>query len=47
MSHTWELGLRGKMIGNSNQRLEWSAGLFHALNSDDIITIADQISGRG
>lgn len=47
VSHTWELGLRGKMIGNSNQRLEWSAGLFHALNSDDIITIADQISGRG
>jgi iron complex outermembrane recepter protein len=47
VSHTWELGLRGKMAGNSNQRLEWSAGLFRALNSDDIITIADEISGRG
>jgi len=47
VSHTWELGLRGKMAGASNQRLEWSAGLFHALNNNDIITIADQISGRG
>jgi len=47
VSHTWELGLRGRLAGSENQRLEWTAGLFRALNSDDIITIADQISGRG
>ena len=47
VSHTWELGLRGKLAGHSNQRLEWSAGLFRALNTDDIITVADEVSGRG
>ena len=47
VSHTWELGLRGQLAGYNNQRLEWSAGLFHALNTNDIITIADQVSGRG
>ena len=47
VSHTWELGLRGKLASYESQRLEWSAGLFRALNSDDIITVADQISGRG
>jgi outer membrane receptor protein involved in Fe transport len=47
VSHTWELGLRGRMQGYSNERFEWSAGLFRALNSDDIYQIADEISGRG
>ncbi len=47
VSHTWELGLRGRMQGVSNERFEWSAGLFRALNSDDIYQIADEISGRG
>ncbi len=47
VSHTWELGLRGKMQSSARQRLEWTAGLFHALSSDDIIVVADQISGRG
>jgi outer membrane receptor protein involved in Fe transport len=47
VSHTWELGLRGKMVGVSSERFEWSAGLFRALNTDDIYQIADQISGRG
>ncbi len=47
VSHTWELGLRGRMQGYNNERFEWSAGLFRALNSDDIYQIADEISGRG
>ncbi len=47
VSHTYELGLRGKEVGYEGQRFEWSAGLFHALNSDDIITVAAPISGRG
>jgi iron complex outermembrane receptor protein len=47
VSHTWELGLRGQMQGYSKERFEWSAGLFRALNTDDIYQIADEISGRG
>ncbi len=47
VSRTYELGLRGKMQSSARERLEWTAGLFHALSSDDIIVIADQISGRG
>ncbi len=47
VSHTWELGLRGRMLGYNNERFEWTAGLFRALNSDDIYQIADEISGRG
>ena len=47
VSHTWELGLRGKEVGYEGQQFQWSAGLFRALNSDDIITVAAPISGRG
>ncbi len=47
VSHTWELGLRGKMEGYSNERFEWTAGLFHALNTNDIYTVAAPITGRG
>jgi outer membrane receptor protein involved in Fe transport len=47
VSHTWELGLRGQMQGYARQRFEWSAGLFRALNTNDIYQIADEISGRG
>jgi iron complex outermembrane recepter protein len=47
VSRTYELGLRGKMESAARQRLEWTAGLFHALSSNDIILVADQISGRG
>jgi len=47
VSHTYEFGFRGVMASHAKQRLEWTAGLFHALSSDDIIVIADQISGRG
>jgi outer membrane receptor protein involved in Fe transport len=47
VSHTFELGFRGKMEGTSNNRFEWSAGLFRALNTNDIYQIAAPISGRG
>ena len=47
VSHTWELGLRGKMDGYSRERFEWSAGLFRALNTNDIYTVAAPITGRG
>jgi hypothetical protein len=47
VSHTWELGLRGKMEGHNNERFEWTAGLFRALNTNDIYTVAAPITGRG
>ena len=47
VSHTWELGLRGNMQGHTNERFEWSAGLFRALNTNDIYTVAAPITGRG
>lgn len=48
VSQTFELGLRGKMASWGNtQNLEWTAGLFHALNNDDIIAVASPTSGRG
>jgi outer membrane receptor protein involved in Fe transport len=47
VSHTWELGLRGKMQGYSNERFEWTAGLFRALNTNDIYTVAAPLTGRG
>ncbi|HEY7670483.1 MAG TPA: TonB-dependent receptor, partial [Hyphomicrobium sp.] len=31
----------------NSERFEWSAGLFRALNSNDIYQVADEISGRG
>ena len=47
VSHTYELGLRGKLASHDDQKLEWTAGLFHALSVNDIIMVADEISGRG
>lgn len=48
VSHTWELGLRGKLASRGNtQNLQWSAGLFRALNTNDIIAVAAPTSGRG
>ncbi|MBS0232134.1 MAG: TonB-dependent receptor, partial [Proteobacteria bacterium] len=48
VSRTWELGLRGQDIAwDGKSRFDWSLGWFRALNSDDIIQIADQQQGRG
>lgn len=50
VSHTWELGLRGQnRLGWSGQEsIEWNVGLFRTLNTDDIISVADETSnGRG
>ena len=43
VSHTWELGLRGN-YGTPRDHFEWSAGLFRALNTNDIVT---QIANDG
>jgi outer membrane receptor protein involved in Fe transport len=48
VSHTFELGLRGKLASwGQDQSLQWSAGLFHALNVNDIIAVASPVQGRG
>jgi iron complex outermembrane recepter protein len=48
VSRTFELGLRGQLANwGQTQNLQWTAGLFHALNEDDIIAVAAPTSGRG
>lgn len=48
VSQTFELGLRGRLASWSNtQNLQWTLGLFHALNVNDIIAVAAPTSGRG
>ena len=47
VSRTFELGLRGKAASWDDQKLEWSAGLFHALNENDILPLAAPQTGRG
>jgi outer membrane receptor protein involved in Fe transport len=48
VSKTYELGLRGRLASwDGDKRLEWTAGLFHATNEDDIITVASETNGRG
>ena len=48
VSHTSELGLRGETTSwDGRERFNWSAGLFRTLNTDDIIAVAAQTSGRG
>ena len=47
VSRTFELGLRGKAASWDDQKLEWSAGLFHALNENDILPSAAPQTGRG
>jgi outer membrane receptor protein involved in Fe transport len=49
VSRTWELGLRGEnKLGWRGERIDWSIGAFHTLNSNDILSVADETSnGRG
>ena len=48
VSHTWELGLRGKLASwGTDQKLEWTAGLFHTTNTNDIIAVSSPVNGRG
>ena len=48
VSHTYELGLRGEQTSwPGREKFEWGIGLFRTLNTDDIIAVAAQTSGRG
>jgi len=47
VSHTAEVGLRGEIKSfGDNSKINWTIGYFHALNSDDIISVASSINGR-
>ncbi|AGK56702.1 TonB-dependent receptor [Hyphomicrobium denitrificans 1NES1] len=49
VSRTVELGIRGEQgLGWEGDRLNWSLGVFRTLNTDDILSVADETSnGRG
>lgn len=47
VTKTWELGLRGTQNYWNGSRIDWNVGWFRAINSDDIIQIADEQQGRG
>lgn len=48
VSHTWEFGLKGERVSaDKREKLAWSAGLFRTLNTDDIIAVFSDVSGRG
>ncbi len=48
VSHTWEAGLRGESKSwDGKDKFEWGVALFRTLNTDDIISVAAPLSGRG
>lgn len=49
VSRTVEVGFRGeKQVGWEGERINWGLGFFRTLNSDDILSVADETSnGRG
>lgn len=48
VSNSWEAGLRGKLgVPNTGDKIDWSLGLFRTLNTNDIINVASDITGRG
>ena len=47
VSHTIEAGLRGSSTVLDDGKITWKAGLFHTLNTNDIISLASTITGQG
>jgi outer membrane receptor protein involved in Fe transport len=48
VSHTWEAGLRGNSGRLDNGgKVDWTLGVFRTLNTNDIINVASDITGRG
>jgi iron complex outermembrane receptor protein len=47
VSHTIEAGLRGSAEVLADGRIDWKAGLFHTESTNDIISLASTITGRG
>ncbi len=47
VTDTWEFGFRGDNGGAGGHTLTWNAGLFRALNSNDILFVSSSTTGRG
>lgn len=47
ISKSWEAGIRGEHKHWDGQKLSWSLGYFHTLNTDDILNVAATRTGRG
>lgn len=47
ISKSWEAGFRGEHKAWDGQRVTWSLGYFHTLNTDDILNVAATQTGRG
>lgn len=48
ISKTWEAGIRGEHRSwDQQQKFTWSLGYFRTLNTDDILNVAAQTTGRG
>ena len=47
VAHTLEAGVRAQIAAGAGAKLEGSVGVFRTLNSDDIISVASAIQGRG
>jgi outer membrane receptor protein involved in Fe transport len=47
VTKTFEFGFRGQSKSYDGQLFTWSAGLFRALNEDDILNVAAEQTGRG
>jgi outer membrane receptor protein involved in Fe transport len=43
VTKTWEAGLRGAL----SKHTQWTAGIFHAQSSDDILFVASDVPGQG
>lgn len=47
VSQTFEAGLRGSSAISNEVRIDWKAGFFHTQNTNDIVSLASTITGRG
>ncbi|WP_026605714.1 TonB-dependent receptor [Methylocapsa acidiphila] len=47
VSHTVEAGLRGSSLLPGDARVDWKAGYFHTEATNDIISVASTLTGRG
>ncbi len=47
VARTREVGVRGTIKNSDDGKLDWSIGLYHTLNQNDIINVASVITGRG
>jgi iron complex outermembrane recepter protein len=47
VAHTFEVGVRGRLVPAEHARLDWNIGAFHSSLSDDIIFAQSTILGTG